>query len=60
MWGVHAQVEGLLSPRGQLFMVTVAENDPDEVLRCFERNGLAGGALCLAGKRQGALSKEKC
>lgn len=42
---VRLQVEGLLSPRGQLFMVTVAENDPDDILCCCETNGLAGVAL---------------
>ena len=40
---VRLQVGGLLSPRGQLFMVTVADNDPDEILRHFQESGLAGG-----------------
>ena len=31
-------------------MVTVAENDPDEVLRCFERNGSQVGHFVLQAK----------
>ena len=45
-WACNAsQVEGLLSPEGQLFMVTVAENNPAEILGVLDKSGVTGRCL---------------
>lgn len=36
------QVSGLLSPSGKFFLVTVADNDPEDILRGLLAHGLAG------------------
>ncbi|KAK9902136.1 hypothetical protein WJX75_005536 [Coccomyxa subellipsoidea] len=35
-------VGDLLSPQGQLFLVTVAENDPEEIISIMQQHGLLG------------------
>jgi hypothetical protein len=42
------QVEGLLSPAGQLFMVTVADNDPQEILEILGESCVTGAAILQA------------
>ena len=37
------QVSDLLSPSGKFFLVTVADNDPEDVLRGLPAHCLAGG-----------------
>ena len=37
------QVSGLLSPSGKFFLVTVADNDPEDILRGLQAHSLAGG-----------------
>ncbi|PNH12883.1 HemK methyltransferase family member 2, partial [Tetrabaena socialis] len=39
----------LLSPVGELFMVTVAENDPEGIIADMRQHGFLG---CVAGSRQ--------
>lgn len=46
----------LLSPRGEMFLVTVVENDPQEILRLMEARGLAGRVALRRGADQEQLS----
>lgn len=41
-WGCVWQVGDLLSPQGQLFLVTVAENDPEDIISIMQQHGLLG------------------
>lgn len=40
---ICAQVSGLLSPSGKFFLVTVADNDPEDILRGLLAHCLTGG-----------------
>ena len=36
----------LLSPSGELFMVTIAQNDPQGIIEAMKEHGFSGGILC--------------
>ena len=45
------QVSGMLSPSGKFILVTVADNDPEDVLCGLLAHGLAGGSDLHVSKR---------
>ncbi|EIE21191.1 S-adenosyl-L-methionine-dependent methyltransferase [Coccomyxa subellipsoidea C-169] len=53
-------VEDLLSPDGQLFLVTVAENDPEEIIGIMQQSGLSGEVVLRRRADEEHLSIIRC